>query len=421
MIAKISTGKYTKGMVKYNHSKTEKDLPEGNKQALFLGMQNGTAKTLDEITFVINSFNQTNKRVKKPNMHISLNFHQRDLIDNNTMIQIANDYMDEMGMGLQPYAIYRHFDQNHPHIHIATTLIDNNGKKLNDSHIYRRSQKITRKLEEEYKLTKAVNRKETLKTKDLNSRIYNYFNDGREPLTPLLHTIIRLALDQKPTSEREFDSLLEKNHVKRILTNKEGGGGASYALIPLEEIEDYKVKEHRAIAAGDIDQDYNNININIQIEINSKDKRENLKAVMGKAYSVTNAIKKPIPLEDFITKMNKKGLKVEIKRRQSGDQIGKINGFIFKDSRTGITYNSSELKYKLKDLDALIVDAKKELNVVGDTQLDSEPSFPQHIRTLPANANTIALKIANLIESFEHSQSLQEEELAKKKRKKRRF
>lgn len=37
--------------------------------------------------------------------------------------------MEEMGYKDQPYAIYRHFDKEHPHVHIVSSQINSERKK----------------------------------------------------------------------------------------------------------------------------------------------------------------------------------------------------------------------------------------------------------------------------------------------------
>ncbi len=49
------------------------------------------------------------------------------------MGQIAQDYMKQMGIENTQYIIARHFDKEHPHIHLVYNRVDNNGKTITDS------------------------------------------------------------------------------------------------------------------------------------------------------------------------------------------------------------------------------------------------------------------------------------------------
>ena len=41
---------------------------------------------------------------------------------------MAREYMEKMGIKDTQYIIGRHFDKEHPHVHIAFNRIDNNGR-----------------------------------------------------------------------------------------------------------------------------------------------------------------------------------------------------------------------------------------------------------------------------------------------------
>lgn len=72
--------------------------------------------------------------------------------------------MQRLEYGRVPYAVFKHSDTNYQHVHIISTNIENrNGKYkiIRDSHLHRRSQAISRKIEKEYGLIVAteVNKK----------------------------------------------------------------------------------------------------------------------------------------------------------------------------------------------------------------------------------------------------------------------
>ena len=62
------------------------------------------------------------------------------------MVQTAREYMEKMGIKDTQYIIGRHFDKEHPHIHIAFNRIDNNGKTISDRNDRFRSEKICKEL-----------------------------------------------------------------------------------------------------------------------------------------------------------------------------------------------------------------------------------------------------------------------------------
>ena len=80
MIAKISTGNYTVGMVKYNHNKTI-SFKSGKAEAKLIATKNIPKRDFNSIVETIEAYNNKNIKVHKPNIHISLNFHKDDILD----------------------------------------------------------------------------------------------------------------------------------------------------------------------------------------------------------------------------------------------------------------------------------------------------------------------------------------------------
>ena len=68
------------------------------------------------------------------------------------MTKVAREYMEKMGIKDTQYIIGRHFDKEHPHIHIAFNRIDNNGKTISDRNDRFKSEKICKELTTKYGL-----------------------------------------------------------------------------------------------------------------------------------------------------------------------------------------------------------------------------------------------------------------------------
>ena len=68
------------------------------------------------------------------------------------MVQMARECMEKMGIKDTQYIIGRHFDKEHPHVHIAFNRIDNNGKTISDRNDRFRSEKICKELTAKYGL-----------------------------------------------------------------------------------------------------------------------------------------------------------------------------------------------------------------------------------------------------------------------------
>ena len=111
----------------------------------------------DGVSHIIQSFiDQTglNPRVGKVVGHISLSFSAQDSprLCNEWMVKVAREYMEKMGIKDTQYIIGRHFDKEHPHVHIAFNRIDNNGKTISDRNDRFKSEKICKELTTKYGL-----------------------------------------------------------------------------------------------------------------------------------------------------------------------------------------------------------------------------------------------------------------------------
>lgn len=105
---------------------------------------------------VFESRNQLNERADTKTIHISLNFDPSENHSTDKLNHIAADYMNRIGFGEQPYLVYEHHDAAHPHIHIVSTTIRENGTRINTHNIGRNQSETARKsIEEIYALVPA--------------------------------------------------------------------------------------------------------------------------------------------------------------------------------------------------------------------------------------------------------------------------
>lgn len=158
MVAKISIGSSLYGALAYNGEKINK--AEGrvlgaNKIILPADGQIDIARMVENF----NLFMPKMGRTKKPVLHISLNPHPDDRLTEQQYEILAREYLDKLGFGEQPYIIYKHMDIDRHHIHIVTVNVNEQGKRLNQDFLFRRSKKITTELEEKYNLHKAQREK----------------------------------------------------------------------------------------------------------------------------------------------------------------------------------------------------------------------------------------------------------------------
>jgi len=331
MIPKIHTGSNVTGMVLYNSRKIE-DIKDKTR-AQFLGVRNIIGETNDDIIKAITNRNLRNGIVKSPNLHISLNFPEGDILDNEKMLIIADDYMNQMNYSDQPYAIYRHYDRKHPHIHIVSTQIDISGKKINDSNLFYRSSNIARKIEKKYDLKIATKSQ----SRDVETEINNA--DG---IIDYINISMKNVLLDKPTNFYQLDMLLKLYSINRI--EEEGG---MYFEFDKSNIED--TISNKIININSLDLNYNKAFFLNEFKINNIDKEKYIKQVQAKIYDVKNKIKERITLDDLKTEFKKKGLIFKAERIAYGQFENQINKIFITDSKSKITYSASDLNIRTKD------------------------------------------------------------------------
>ena len=156
MMAKIVKGSDFKGVVDY--------ILDKGKNTQVVAYEGLFMENRETIAMSFNAQSRMNSKVAKPVGHIALSFSKEDepRLTNRVMAGIALEYMERMGIRNTQFFIARHFDKEHPHVHIAFNRIDNNGNTISDKHERLRSTRICKELTLKYGLHMA-NGKENVK------------------------------------------------------------------------------------------------------------------------------------------------------------------------------------------------------------------------------------------------------------------
>ncbi|OUQ51619.1 mobilization protein [Alistipes sp. An116] len=146
MIAKIVNGSCFRGVVNY--------ILDKEKNAKILVCDGLFAENKDTIAMSFEAQLKMNPKVTKPVGHISLAFHKEDehRLTDRAMAGIALEYLEQMGITDTQVLIVRHFDKEHPHVHIAFNRIANNGRTISDRNERIRSARICKELTRKYNL-----------------------------------------------------------------------------------------------------------------------------------------------------------------------------------------------------------------------------------------------------------------------------
>lgn len=142
MIGKQIKGRGFRGLLNYLSQKEGAELIGGNM----------VASNARELAAEFRFSRQLNFRVQRVVYHASLSLPLHEHLDDETWRAIAFDYLNGMGFDYNQYCVFRHFDQDHDHIHIVASRIKLDGSRVSDSWDYPRSQALIRQLEQNYGL-----------------------------------------------------------------------------------------------------------------------------------------------------------------------------------------------------------------------------------------------------------------------------
>ena len=221
MVAKITIPKSIEAALNYNEKKVQKGTAQCLHAANYL---NDAAKmNFHQKLDGFENNNRLNKMATTKTLHVSLNFDPSEKISENKLIEIASVYMDKIGFGDQPFIIYKHGDAGHPHIHIVSTTIKNDGSRINTHNIGRnQSEKARKEIEQWYGLVKAERQQQLLKPGikpvDAEKAVY-----GKSETKRSISNVVGAVFSQyKFTSLPEFNAALKQFNVVADRGKEEG-------------------------------------------------------------------------------------------------------------------------------------------------------------------------------------------------------
>jgi hypothetical protein len=154
MVVRLRTGKAIRGALSYNERKVAKGHAD-------LILASGFSCDIKRLNFTeklrrFESLTERNEWVKTNTLHLSLNFSPKEELSTEKMQLIAIDYLNRIGFGEQPFLVYKHKDANHPHLHIVTTNVQANGRRISMHNLGKLKSEPARKaIEEQFNLVRA--------------------------------------------------------------------------------------------------------------------------------------------------------------------------------------------------------------------------------------------------------------------------
>jgi hypothetical protein len=222
MIAKQVQGSDFKKVLNYVHNKSG---------ARLIG-SNMTGKDLASLSEEFRISSDLRKRVTKCVYHVSLSVSPSEKLSERVWLKIARAYLKGMEFNGNQYAIYRHTDREHDHIHIIASRIRiTDGSVVSDSWNYRRSEKLVRFLEQQFGLSQTPCSWEKNKRAPTTGEIRRQRRTGEVNKRSQLQTLIQQSLQDSP-SLNEFIGRLTARGVSVRLRKSKGGKieGISYEL-----------------------------------------------------------------------------------------------------------------------------------------------------------------------------------------------
>ena len=210
MVANIRSGATPGGALRYNKEKVDKDEAEVLFwQRMLEPFDKHGRMDVDACMESFRPYLEANRRTTNTVFHASLNPSPEDKLTDEQLREIANEYMQKMGYGNQPYIVFKHKDIDREHLHVVSLRIDENGRKLPHDFEARRSMEILRDLERKYGLHPSVKGQELTDREGLRKVNYPEGNVKQQ-----ISSVVRSCLrNYKCSSYGEFCTLLELFNV----------------------------------------------------------------------------------------------------------------------------------------------------------------------------------------------------------------
>ena len=335
MVAKINYGSSLYGALAYNGEKVN----EGVAKILETNKVFCSADGIHDISACIQDFMAyipSLIHTKKPIIHISLNPHPDDKITNEQFSAIAQEYIEKMGYGNQPFVVYKHEDIDRHHLHIVTLAVDEQGKKINDGNNFYRSKHITREIEQKYGLLPA----ERQRTKEA-FRLQKVQPQEGNIKKQLASVIKPAAKFYHCPSFKEYRALLSTYNIC-VEEVKGEMYGKSYNGLVYFATDDKGKKVGNPFKASLFGKSVGYEALQNRFKASKEKVKEKGLAPKSKAV-VAGALRRSTTKEDFRDNLYRKGIDVLFRENEEG----RLYGITFIDHNNGCVVNGSRLGKEL--------------------------------------------------------------------------
>ena len=210
MVANIRSGSSPGGALRYNKEKVDKDEAEVLLWQKMLEPYDKCGRLdIDACMESFMPYLEANRRTTNTVFHASLNPSPEDRLTDEQLREIAQEYMERMGYGNQPYIVFKHKDIDRQHLHIVSLRIDEKGRKFPHDFEAKRSMEILRDLERKYNLHPSVKGQGLTDREGLRKVNYSEGN-VKQQISSVARSCLR---NYKCSSYGEFRTLLELLNV----------------------------------------------------------------------------------------------------------------------------------------------------------------------------------------------------------------
>lgn len=330
MIAKISSTENLGGALGYNFKKVEKGeasvlLAQGlyqNKEERY---------TMAEVFADMQALIPEKCRTKKTVFHCSLNPHPDEKLSDETLSQIAKEYMEALGYGKQPYIVFKHNDIAREHIHIVSLRVNSKGRKISDKFEKRRSKKITDALERKFGLIPSS------KVTDKAMKETPKIDTNKGNIKEQVANVVRMVLKHyRFCSLGELNAILTKYNlaVEEVKTEFRGRKYDGLVYVPTDGKGN---KAGTPIHASDIGRGVGYTAVQNKVQKSKQAIKLLIPTIRRKILGVMRT--SPDTEEKLRQRLEEQGLRVVIRKNDNG----RIYGITFIDDEQGVALNGSRL------------------------------------------------------------------------------
>ena len=329
MIAKISAAENLGGALGYNFKKVEK-----GKASILLAAELYQSKegryTMEEVFADMESLIPKKCRTKKTVFHCSLNPHPDEKLSDETLTQIAKEYMEALGYGNQAYIVFKHNDISREHIHIVSLRVDSKGRKINDRFEKRRSKQITDALERKYNLIPSSKVSE-------HAAETPKVDIDRGNIKEQVASVLRMVLKHYCfCSLGELNAILSAYNlaVEEVKTEFRGRKYDGLVYVPTDDKGD---KVSSPIHASDIGCGVGYTAVQNRMQKSKQTIKPLIPSVRNKVLQAMRT--SPQTEKDLRQRLEEQSLRVVIRKNDNG----RIYGITFIDDEPGVAFNGSRL------------------------------------------------------------------------------